>query len=153
MISPPQIELTSDEKRLFEVLLDIVHENELTTTLRVAGGWVRDKLLHRPNHDIDIALDNMMGLQFATLANAYLEKHSMEHKEIAVIQANPEQSKHLETARIKLLGFEIDLVNLRSECYAESSRIPTIALGTPLEDAQRRDLTINALFYNINTGW
>ncbi len=25
-------------------------------------------------------------------------------------------------------------------------------IGTPKEDAFRRDLTINALFYNINTG-
>jgi tRNA nucleotidyltransferase (CCA-adding enzyme) len=46
----------------------------------------------------------------------------------------------------------IDLVNLRKEEYALDSRIPTVAFGTPLEDALRRDLTINALFYNINTG-
>lgn len=25
-------------------------------------------------------------------------------------------------------------------------------IGTPLEDALRRDFTINSLFYNINTG-
>ena len=28
--------------------------------------------------------------------------------------------------------------------------MPTIEIGTPEEDAYRRDLTINALFYNIN---
>lgn len=47
---------------------------------------------------------------------------------------------------------KIDIVHLRTEEYSESSRIPTIALGTPTEDAYRRDLTINSLFYNINTG-
>lgn len=41
-------------------------------------------------------------------------------------------------------------MNLRSENYVQNSRIPTITYGTPKEDAFRRDLTINALFYNIN---
>ncbi len=44
----------------------------------------------------------------------------------------------------------MDVTNLRSETYASGSRIPDIVIGTPLEDALRRDLTINALFYNIN---
>ena len=44
----------------------------------------------------------------------------------------------------------IDLVNLRNETYTEESRVPTIGIGTPTEDAYRRDLTINSLFYNIN---
>lgn len=30
-------------------------------------------------------------------------------------------------------------------------RIPTVAIGTPFEDAHRRDLTMNALFYNVST--
>eukprot|EP00960_Hanusia_phi_P029320 747895-Hanusia_phi.AAC.2 len=110
--------------------------------------------------------------------------------------SNPEQSKHLETATLKVrrgrlarrqevrvgpqvLGFEIDFVNLRAEarrfwgmsgCDMEQeytdTRIPTMRIGTALEDvtvfllilrldseawqAMRRDLTINALFYNVN---
>ena len=42
-------------------------------------------------------------------------------------------------------------MNLRKETYSEFSRIPTITIGTPVEDAYRRDLTINSLFYNVNT--
>ncbi|KAF7842240.1 putative CCA tRNA nucleotidyltransferase 2 isoform X1 [Senna tora] len=79
--------------------------------LRVAGGWVRDKLLGKECNDIDIALDNMMGSQF------------------------------------------VDNVR-EGEEYAENSniRIPTKqSFGTAKEDAYRRDLTINSLFYNINT--
>lgn len=45
---------------------------------------------------------------------------------------------------------EIDFVNLRGEEYCSDSRIPTITFGTPKQDAERRDLTINSLFYNIN---
>ena len=70
---------------------------------------------------------------------------------MAVISANPDQSKHLETATMQLHGLSIDLVNLRSETYSDSSRIPQIEIGTPLQDAERRDFTINALFYNLQT--
>ena len=49
------------------------------------------------------------------------------------------------------MGVSIDLVNLRSEEYGEDSRVPEIKIGTPEQDALRRDLTINSLFYNINT--
>lgn len=64
--------------------------------------------------------------------------------------ANPEQSKHLETAALRLHGPPIDLVHLRSETYTAESRIPTIQVGTPEQDASRRDFTINSLFYNVN---
>lgn len=45
---------------------------------------------------------------------------------IATIGKNPEQSKHLETARMTVLGQEVDFVNLRSETYSEDSRIPIV---------------------------
>lgn len=54
------------------------------------------------------------------------------------------------SATIQLGKFAVDLVNLRTESYANDSRIPTIEIGTPTEDASRRDLTINALFYNVH---
>ncbi|KAL5635434.1 hypothetical protein ACGC1H_004281 [Rhizoctonia solani] len=124
---------------------------------RIAGGWVRDKLLGIPSNDIDIALADIMGTVFATKLQAYMISNNLEDKTssrsgtIATIARNPEQSKHLETARMNVLGHEVDFVNLRSETYAEDSRIPEIQIGTPLEDALRRDITINALFYNIHT--
>ncbi|CAK9169534.1 unnamed protein product [Ilex paraguariensis] len=40
--------------------------------------------------------------------------------------SNPDQSKHLETARMHLFDIWIDFVNLRSEDYTENSRIPTM---------------------------
>ena len=56
----------------------------------------------------------------------------------------------METATIRVEGLMIDLVNLRNEEYTQESRVPTIEIGTPTEDAYRRDLTINSLFYNVN---
>jgi len=76
----------------------------------------------------------------------------VETHRVAVIMSNPEQSKHLETARMKINDIWVVLVNLRSEEYAHHSRIPTMQFGTPEQDALRRDFTINALFYNLNEG-
>ena len=132
--------------------------------LRVAGGWVRDKLLGLHSHDVDIAVDKMSGVEFCQIVLQYLEHlqesgqgveiNAEHHYKMSVINANPEQSKHLETATMKILGIDIDFVNLRAEeLYLPHSRIPhqTTKFGTPLEDALRRDLTINALFYNLTT--
>ncbi|OBZ79815.1 CCA tRNA nucleotidyltransferase, mitochondrial [Grifola frondosa] len=116
-------------------------------------GWVRDKLLGSHCNDVDIALTDMMGVTFAEHFVNYCStvKH-LSVKGIAKIESNPDQSKHLETARTTILGIELDFVNLRSEEYAGHSRIPTqVAFGTPLQDALRRDITINALFYNVHS--
>ena len=112
---------------------------------------MRDKLLGKNSSDIDIALDTCMGQDFANKVNEYLATKGEETRGVGVIQSNPEQSKHLETATMRVHGSWLDLVNLRSESYSEGSRIPEARFGTPTQDAERRDLTINALFYNIST--
>lgn len=184
-----QIDLTPEEQELFFMLRRATEETKLSTTLRVAGGWVRDKLLatpefsrpgdsprramsnhpptigecqtasettkceHRPSGDIDIALDDMLGREFAERLNEYLENAGEETHTVGVVLKNPEKSKHLETATMKVGKLWIDFVNLRAEEYSHDSRIPDLMrIGSPSEDAFRRDLTINALFYNINTG-
>lgn len=45
----------------------------------------------------------------------------------------------------------VDLVHLRAEAYTADSRIPETTFAKPIEDASRRDITINALFYNLHT--
>eukprot|EP00984_Skeletonema_dohrnii_P016904 scaffold7587_cov71-Skeletonema_dohrnii-CCMP3373.AAC.1 len=40
--------------------------------IRIAGGWVRDKLLRQHSVDVDVALDCMMGVQFARIVQSYL---------------------------------------------------------------------------------
>uniref|UniRef100_A0A803M3A2 Poly A polymerase head domain-containing protein n=1 Tax=Chenopodium quinoa TaxID=63459 RepID=A0A803M3A2_CHEQI len=138
-----QIHLTEKESLIFKRLKDVLHHFNLDTQLRVAGGWVRDKLLGKDCYDIDVAIDNMLGREFCEKINEYLLKTGEDVQGIGVIQCNPDQSKHLETARMRLLDLWIDFVNLRAEDYRENSRIPTMRFGTPEEDAYRRDLTIN----------
>jgi tRNA nucleotidyltransferase (CCA-adding enzyme) len=148
-----RIRLTRKEKAVFELLLKVVAELAPDTVLRVAGGWVRDKLLGLTSNDIDVSTDNLSGEAFANLVKVHLDAQGIRCREVTLIKANPDQSKHLATAMLKVRGTPIDFVQLRSEHYSEQSRIPReVRPGTAEEDASRRDLTINALFYNINEG-
>lgn len=142
------ISITPHEQQIFDTLLEVAQMNNLKTIIRVNGGWVRDKMLHKDSKDIDFSLDDIYGAEFAEMLSKHL--YPGQENKYGVIKSNSEKSKHLETATLKVHGTFIDLVNLRSEEYAEGSRVPTIRIGTPLEDALRRDLTINAMFYNIN---
>ncbi|KAG3168720.1 hypothetical protein PI124_g3752 [Phytophthora idaei] len=151
----PTVKLMPAEKKLFAFLLDVAAQPAAGgAVLRVAGGWVRDKLLGRDSDDVDIVLDRMTGRAFADLVNAYETAQGRTVRAVGVIKANPDQSKHLETATMQIgesMGW-VDFVNLRAETYAsEDNRIPTVEIGTPQQDAERRDFTINSLFYNLAT--
>jgi hypothetical protein len=82
-------------------------------------------LLGSESHDIDVALEDMMGYPFAEYFVSFVESKDLPVKSVVKIESNPDQSKHLETARTTVLGVELDFVNLRSEEYAGDSRIPT----------------------------
>lgn len=128
--------------------------------LRWAGGWVRDKLLGRQSHDIDVAINCMTGETFGNKLRDYCdvlehkEKHGLRDKDVGSlhkIEKNPEKSKNLEAATVRIFDLDVDFVNLRTETYTEDSRNPQMEFGTAEEDARRRDATVNALFYNIHT--
>ena len=151
------ININEDEHTLFNELKACATKQ--CVILRVAGGWVRDKILQLPNDDIDIAVDIITGKTFSE----HLFKHINDLggdwmcSQAAIIAENAEKSKNLETATLKLKipngkVFELDFVGLRKEVYDNpASRVPTVKQATVEEDAMRRDLTINSLFYNINT--
>lgn len=146
------VELTANEEELVSIL--VAAADAQRTTVRICGGWVRDKALGRVTKDIDVAVDNCSGAVFAErVCQSLAERGTEPFSRVGVIAANPDQSKHLETATMRLCDVEVDFVNLRSERYAdEASRVPTsVDFGTPLEDAMRRDFTLNALFFNVHT--
>ncbi|GFY85463.1 polynucleotide adenylyltransferase family protein [Actinidia rufa] len=90
--SPPSvqvrdnIDLTDKERQIFERLLQVVRHYTLQTQLRVAGGWVRDKLLGKECYDIDIAIDNMLGREFCEKVNEYLSSTGEKAQGVGVIQ-------------------------------------------------------------------
>ena len=161
------VQLNQREQRLRSLLLDVAqfierdHAGAEPIVVRWAGGWVRDKLLGIDSHDVDVAINTMTGVSFAQFISEYCDsaaatkKHLLEPSEIGNIHRvarNPEKSKHLETAMVRVLGLDLDFVNLRKETYSQDSRNPQFEFGTAWEDALRRDATINALFYNIHSG-
>ncbi|KAK3182058.1 CCA tRNA nucleotidyltransferase, mitochondrial [Lecanicillium sp. MT-2017a] len=168
---PHTIQLNEREQKLRNLLVDVAQSidkaNGTTATnaenrvvLRWAGGWVRDKLLGSESHDIDVAINTMTGDQFTQRLREHCQQPSVAARlglsstDIGrphSVARQPDKSKHLETAMLRIMGLDLDFVNLRKETYADDSRNPQMEFGTAEEDALRRDATINALFYNLNT--
>jgi tRNA nucleotidyltransferase/poly(A) polymerase len=142
------INLTEQEIDIFNLLLEVAESDECKSTIRVAGGWVRDKIMGNDSNDIDVTVDNMSGLSFALRA----AKHMGLGDKVGVVKANPEKSKHIETAIINIMGLEIQFTGFRKEIYDNESRIPKVEHGNLLEETFRRDFTINSLYYNVNNG-
>ncbi|KAG7383087.1 CCA tRNA nucleotidyltransferase, mitochondrial [Phytophthora boehmeriae] len=145
------VTLTPAEDNLFAFLEYIQKLYAPTTQLRVAGGWVRDKLRSADSEDIDIALNDLRGAKFAQLITKFQRERNLPPSSVGVVKANSEKSKHLEVATVTIEGSTVDLVHLRAEQYTNGSRVPEVTFATPEDDASRRDLTINALFYNLHT--
>ena len=150
--------LTQQESQIRDVLLEtaeFIGKYQDKPELRFAGGWVRDKLLGLESDDIDVCINNMTGRAFAEKMQEYVSVHCPDNTKIlgamGVIPENPEKSKHLETATMRVHGLYLDFVNLRREVYQANSRTPTMTFGTAEEDALRRDSTINSLLYVLSS--
>jgi tRNA nucleotidyltransferase (CCA-adding enzyme) len=117
------IVLTPVETRFVDLLDTFARQQNPPVECRIAGGWVRDKLLSLPSHDLDIALTIASGYTFAVDFVQHLKTLQIPTGSVGKVAANPQQSKHLETGATKILGLECDFVGLRSETYADS-RIP-----------------------------
>lgn len=114
--------------------LEIVKRlREADFTALWAGGCVRDMLLNQTPHDYDVATD-----------------------------ASPQQVQQLfrrslaigaQFGVIEILGkspgVHVQVATFRSDGHYSDGRHPdSVRYGTPEEDAQRRDFTINGLFYD-----
>ena len=163
------ISLSSSEKELFDLLIAARNRYSRSTTIRVAGGWVRDKLLRQSNapcRDIDLVLSDVSGMEFVDMLRRYLDDENLmgmlfsetgddnngdSAKQKSSKSSKGEKADHLQTASLCINEFDLDFVRLRNERYGDD-RIPDkVDVGSIVEDASRRDLTINALYYNINT--
>lgn len=112
------------------------------------GGCVRDLILGRPVKDIDIVVEMRSG--GIMLANWLAVKDGS-----WTMGKNPVIFDSYGTAKFEFkkdpdcAGIELECVQTRKEQYHKESRNPDTVFGTIQEDAKRRDLTINAMYYNI----
>ena len=103
------VKLTEKEDELFTVLRQTLQYCDLKTTLRCAGGWVRDKLLNMESDDIDIALDDMLGKDFAEHVNKYLESQNTATHKVSKL-SHTAGLRHTENAKLLMPIYHIMLL-------------------------------------------
>lgn len=115
----------------------------------VVGGFVRDTLMGEVSNDLDIVVNlTSGGIDLANTLTELDNSHS---------DSNPIVYPKYGTASFHLKNNDecsdvvIESVETRKEQYHSDSRNPETCFGNLEEDAFRRDLTINALYYNIST--
>ena len=138
-----------EQQRYREILKhiqDAICRTKFENHVYAVGGCVRDEVLGSPKiKDIDlvISLPNG-GIDFAR----FMESSRLTRGSIVVYETYG-------TAMFRLQAFpdeEIECVQTRKEQYHDiNSRNPETSYGTLEEDCMRRDLTINALYFNVST--
>ena len=139
-------------QRLVEKIKETIKGSIFEDKVYIVGGAVRDVYLNsvKDNMDVDIVVETPDGgIGFATWLTYNLGCH--------IPNKNPCVFPNYGTAKFQILNdpeikdLEIECVQTRKEKYNKESRNPAVAFGSIHEDAMRRDLTINALYYNIST--
>ncbi len=127
-----RINLDNDILKLIGTLAD-----ELGVEAYVVGGYVRDYFLRRPLTDIDVVVVGS-GVELA--------------KSLAKTTRSPlSVFANFGTAMVRTKQGEIEFVGARKESYRADSRKPIVEDGTLEEDQQRRDFTINAMAFCLNS--
>lgn len=119
----------------------------------VCGGYVRDMVMGKKSKDIDITVSLPQGgIKLAE----FLTKKSGSYRE----ESNPVIYPTYGTAKFNFRGvqyngvdisnIDIETVMTRKEQYKDNNRKPDVDFGTPEQDVERRDLTINSLLYDIS---
>lgn len=106
----------------------------------VIGGYVRDLLMKRTSHDIDIVVLGS-GIDMARKVAEAIGK-----------QTKVSYYKNFGTAMLRFKGKDnwiVEFVGARKESYKRNSRKPIVENGTLEDDQNRRDFTINAMALSL----
>ena len=129
--------------RICNFLRDKIKGTQWEGHVFTVGGCCRDIALGREINDIDLAVN---------LPNGGIEFANWLHK-MKLTTMRPVLFERYGTSMLKLKAFPhdaIEIVQTRAEKYTDrNSRNPETAFGSLHDDCMRRDLTINALYYDI----
>ena len=128
--------------KITEYIGSIIKGTEWENHIWAVGGSIRDLCMGNDIKDIDLVIDLPDGgVNFANWCK--------EHGYTKTVVVYPTYG----TAAMKILNEDIECVMTRGEKYLDSgSRNREVKFANLKEDAFRRDLTINALYYNCSTG-
>lgn len=130
-------------KQIIDYIKDVINGSEWKNFTFAVGGCVRDLMMGNEIKDIDLVIARPNG--GILFANWLFEKE--------LLVREPVVYEHFGTAMFQFKKFpeyEIEAVQTRKEAYRDlETRNPETAYGTLQDDCQRRDFTINALYYDI----
>ena len=145
------IKWTDEELFIFKKISKAA--DELNIPAFVIGGFVRDKILNRPDKDLDIVCVGD-GIELA-------KKTAQQFHPIPAVNI----FKTFGTAQIKIYknsfpsplkidgnddAFDVEFVGARKESYNYNSRKPEVEQGSLEDDRMRRDFTINTIAVSLN---
>jgi tRNA nucleotidyltransferase (CCA-adding enzyme) len=126
------------ENKIFKIISQAAQE--LNLECYVIGGFVRDILLYR-NHKKDIDIVTVgSGIELALKVSELLPN-----------QPKVQVFKNYGTAMLRYKEMDIEFVGARKESYTHDSRNPLVENGTLKDDQERRDFTINAMAFSLNS--
>lgn len=149
------VRLTPEEESIFALIRASRDAYAKGVSLRVAGGWVRDRVMGKLSDDIDIAVSGGDGIRIADAVGAYDRANGLGRtgKPYSVSLEKGGESSGLRVGAVDIDGVKVEFVPMRTESYRGDSRVPSmVPSDSHVEDAKRRDLTINAMYYNIDSG-
>jgi tRNA nucleotidyltransferase (CCA-adding enzyme) len=134
-----------------EVLLDAAAGR---SDVEFVGGAVRDLLLERDPRELDVVVGGdaaSFGHEAALFARELGSRLSILSGGDASATSTSEHER-FGTAFVEWDGGRIDVATRRAESYAAPGALPDVRAGTPEEDLQRRDFTVNAIAISLSDG-
>lgn len=128
------------EPTLSEPIFKILAQAAKKTGVKawVVGGYVRDSILKRETKDIDVVVLGS-GVAFAQIFAKELPGDK-----------NVSYFKNFGTAQVKTRDWIIEIIGARKESYQRDSRKPMVEDGSLQDDQNRRDFTINSMYFSLN---
>lgn len=136
--------------RLVEKIQSDIKLTQFEGKVNLTGGCIRDLLLGRPVKDVDIVVEMKNGGSiFATFMA--IRNDSFVAETNPVIYHNSNAAKVQLYKDVELKDIVIECIESRKHQLGPNMLFFDSAFGTIEEDAKIRDLTINAMHYNIST--